>query len=171
MRFSLFILLNIFLLNIAYTASAQVGIGKSTINNQNIILDFNDESTNIKGIILSTIDILPTNPSNGTFLFDKTDKKVKVFENNIWKNLSDEGSNSSIINNTSEDIGQGVTIGNENTNYTGVLVLDAGNKSIVLPKINKPELNVPSPYPGMMCYDTASKTLAVYDGLNWNYWK
>lgn len=153
------------------TLSAQLVIGKSTINTQNTILDFNDDPSNIKGLILPTVDNMPANPLNGTFLYDKTDKKIKVFENNIWKNLSDEGNNSSIVNNSSDDIGLGVSIGNENANDNGVLVLDADNKSMILPKIFKPELNVPSPYPGMMCYDTASKTLAVYDGLNWNYWK
>ena len=37
--------------------------------------------------------------------------------------------------------------------------------------IGYPHLNVKSPYPGMMCFDTVSNTLAVFDGENWNYWK
>ena len=27
-----------------------------------------------------------------------------------------------------------------------------------------------SPYPGMMCYDMASKTVAIFDGTQWSYW-
>ena len=42
---------------------------------------------------------------------------------------------------------------------------------MILPKVNQPEINVKSPYPGMICYDTASKTVAIFDGKVWNYWK
>lgn len=153
------------------TLSAQVSIGKNAVNGNNTILDFYEDSTNVKGLILSTVDILPTTPANGTFLFDKTDDKVKMYENSTWVNLSDQGTENNIVANTSSDNGDGVIIGAEQSAASGVLILEADDKAIILPKITKPEENVPTPYPGMICYDTASKTMAVYDGKNWNYWK
>ncbi len=66
---------------------------------------------------------------------------------------------------------EGVVIGGPASTADGVLVLESANKAMILPRINTPHLNVKNPYPGMMCYDTASKTLAVFDGSVWNYWK
>ena len=42
---------------------------------------------------------------------------------------------------------------------------------MVLPHVTNPHLTVKSPYPGMMCYDTVKKAVAVFDGTVWNYWK
>lgn len=151
--------------------SAQVSIGKKVVNTTNTILEFDDAFSNTKGLILPTIDVLPSKLTDGTFLYDKGDQKLKVFENSMWKYLSDQGSNATVVTNISEDIGEGVIIGAENSNATGVLVLESDSKAMILPKISKPEENVPNPYPGMICYDLASKSLAAYDGKNWNYWK
>jgi len=52
----------------------------------------------------------------------------------------------------------------------GVLELRANDKALVLPKVENPHLNVKSPVPGMMVYDSNSKSLAIFDGLKWNYW-
>lgn len=93
------------------TLSAQVSIGKNAVNGNNTILDFYEDSTNVQGLILSTVDILPTTPANGTFLFDKTDDKVKMYENSAWVNLSDQGTENNIVANTSSDNGDGVIIG------------------------------------------------------------
>lgn len=53
----------------------------------------------------------------------------------------------------------------------GVLVLESTNRALVLPHVTNPHLTVKSPYPGMMCYDTVKKAVAVFDGTVWNYWK
>ncbi|WP_353117470.1 hypothetical protein [Myroides odoratus] len=53
----------------------------------------------------------------------------------------------------------------------GIVVLEGSTKALVLPKIMNPHLTVKSPYPGMMCYDSNRKALAVFDGVLWNYWK
>lgn len=159
----------------AELVSAQVAIGKQTINGTQTILDFDDNTANTKGIILSAVTPLPTPAStaNGTFLFDRTDNKVKVLENNTWKSLSDSGNSAALApnNNTSAETAGKVIIGAKTSAANGILVLEANNKAMILPKISNPHLTVPNPYPGMICYDTASKSLAVFDGSKWNYWK
>ncbi len=94
-----------------------------------------------------------------------------MVENNVWKDLSDIGNTSNLISNTSNDIGNGVIIGAETSVATGILVLESTDKAMILPKISNPHLTGKSPYTGMICYDTVSKTLAIFDGTNWNYWK
>lgn len=153
--------------------SAQVAIGKETINGTSTLLDFEDSASNFRGIILPAVDAAPTlgADNNGTFLFDTSDNKVKMFENEIWVELSDEGDSTAIPVNTSDETGDGVIIGSETTDADGVLVLESADKAMILPKIANPHTTVKSPYPGMMCYDTVSKTLAVFNGEVWNYWK
>ena len=157
----------------------QVGIGKQSVNGASTILDFEDSSTNTNGIILpsvsNTSNALAFTPSNnnGTFLFDKSDSKVKFYENSVWKDLTGVGNSTQITANTSSESGnsQGVIIGSSTSNAKGALVLESSNKALILPKISNPQTNVKNPYPGMICYDTNSKSLAVYNGTVWNYWK
>lgn len=151
---------------------AQVAIGKQTVDGNSTVLDFNNVSGNTKGLILPATSGLPAGALvNGTFIFDTTDKKVKVYENNIWKSLSDAGNSSAVVVNNSAETGKGVIMGEATSTADGVLVLESQNKAMILPQIATPHLNVKNPYPGMMCYDTTSKTLAVFDGSVWNYWK
>jgi len=173
-------------------ANAQVTIGNtSTVNTGNVLLSFegntatdatNDATTiNTKGIILPAAGISPNytvvnpltnNPNNGTFLFDKTTKMIRMFENGAWKNFSSAtGDDSRVLPNTSNETGTGVIIGSNTSAAKGVLVLESPSKALVLPHIQNPHLNVKSPYTGMMCYDTASNTIAIFDGVSWNYWR
>ncbi|GEJ44787.1 hypothetical protein CRS_13950 [Chryseobacterium sp. ON_d1] len=151
---------------------AQVAIGKQSVDGISTVLDFDNGSGNTRGLILPATSGFPTGSiANGTFIFDVTDKKVKVYENNTWKSLSDTGSSGAVAVNNSAESGKGVIIGSDESSADGVLVLESRNKAMVLPKIATPHIIVKNPYPGMMCYDTASKTLAVFDGSVWNYWK
>jgi hypothetical protein len=161
-----------FALVVCNTFFAQVAIGKQTINGKSTVLDFDNVLGNTKGLILPATSGFPTGSLvNGTFIFDVTDNKVKVYENDVWKSLSDAGSSSVIAANNSAETGKGVIMGEATSSADGVLVLESQNKAMVLPQIATPHLNVKNPYPGMMCYDTTSKTLAVFDGTVWNYWK
>ncbi|WP_312824465.1 hypothetical protein [Epilithonimonas sp.] len=174
------------LLAFSINSKAQVAIGKTSVNT-NVILDFGQEN---EGIILPVITTLPVFPANGTFVMDGRtgQQKVKVFENEVWKDLSDSGSlaeqtNSGVstttatVINSSSEIGSGLVIGNVKANgeatsgATGVLVLEATDKALVLPKVTNPHLNIKSPRAGTICFDQTSKTLAVFDGVVWNYWK
>ncbi|NIF06508.1 hypothetical protein F3J23_13750 [Chryseobacterium sp. Tr-659] len=152
--------------------SSQVAIGKQQVDGNSTVLDFDNAAGNTKGLILPAISGFPTGSLvNGTFIFDITDNKVKVYENDVWKSLSDAGNSGAIAANNSVEVGNGVVVGNSSSSADGVLVLESSDKAMVLPKIAAPHINVKNPYPGMMCYDTASKTLAVFDGSVWNYWK
>lgn len=151
---------------------AQVAIGKQTVDGNSTVLDFDNVPGNTKGLILPATAGFPTgNLANGTLIFDLTDNKVKVYESDTWKSLSDAGNSGQIALNNSAESGKGVIIGKAESTADGVLVLESENKAMVLPKIEAPHLNVKNPYPGMVCYDTASKTFAVFDGSVWNYWK
>lgn len=154
------------------TFFAQVAIGKQTVDGNCTVLDFDNVSGNTKGLILPATSGLPSGSlENGTFIFDVTDNKVKMYENDAWKSLSDAGNSSAVIANNSAESGKGVIMGEAASSANGVLVLESQNKAMILPQIAAPHLNVKNPYPGMMCYDTVSKTLAVFDGSVWNYWK
>ncbi|TKB98283.1 hypothetical protein FA045_14280 [Pedobacter cryotolerans] len=163
-------------------AIAQTAIEKQTVSSTSSVLDFAAGTT--KGIILPAVETLPTTPANGTFLLDKNDKKIKMYQNGAWVELSNTGDITTIVSYSGTvDNGKQTIIGSRTTkvvdvsgNYVdgpvdGVLVLESPNKALVLPKVANPHLTVKSPYPGMMCYDTVSKSLAVYDGKLWNYWK
>lgn len=151
---------------------AQVAIGKQVVDGSSTVLDFNNVAGNTKGLILPATSGLPTGTLvNGTFIFDVTDNKVKVYENDTWKFLSDAGNSSAIVANTSAELGKGVIMGAATSTADGVLILESSDKAMILPQIATPHLNVKNPYPGMMCYDTSSKTLAIFDGSVWNYWK
>lgn len=158
----------------------QVALGKQSVSGTTTILDFDNAAGNTKGIILPAVENTNTAlaatvaNNNGTFLFDKSDKKVKMYENNQWVNLSDMGAVTTALasnSNTSSENGKGVIIGSSTTPAKGVLILESTTKAMILPQVANPHTSVKSPYPGMMCYDTTSKTLAVFDGVNWNYWK
>lgn len=152
------------------TASAQTGIEKRDGLPSSSILDFATGTT--KGIILPAVENLPATPANGTFLFDRNDARIKMYQNGAWVNLSNPGSTAGLVpySGTVDNAKQTV-MGSRSTAAGGVLVLEATDKALVLPKVTNPHLTVKSPYAGMMCYDTVSKSLAVFDGTVWNYWK
>lgn len=169
---------------IAGFANAQVSIGgKQSVNGNSTLLDFNggtatespsdQETTNFRGIILSAVDNSPnlTNNNNGTFLFDKSTKKVRMYQNNVWVDMTYEGSASNLTTNTSAEVGNGAVIGAATSPATGILVLESTNKAVILPHIKNPHTTVKSPYAGMMCYDTVSNSVAIFDGVKWSYWK
>lgn len=165
---------------------AQLGIGKSSLD-PGVILDFGEAST--RAIILPKVDIsLSSTFTNGTILMDRTDKKIKVWVNGSWLPLSDEGSfdeqldpdtsdpiTTATVLSIGDEVEKGVLIGTIPTNPLdepeGVLVLESTTQAMVLPKVENPHLNIKSPVAGTMCYDTASHSLAVFDGLVWSYWK
>ncbi|PWN60907.1 hypothetical protein [Chryseobacterium viscerum] len=152
-----------------FVIKAQVGMGKASVDGD-AILDFPLSNT---GIILPIVEALPTGSaaSNGTFLLDKTDITVKMRENDVWVPLSDAGTLTGTMPNASAEAGGGVIIGAASSPAQGVLVLESTNKALVLPKVNNPVANTKSPVAGTLCYDTVSKTIAVFDGLKWSFWK
>jgi len=160
---------------------AQIIIGKNTQEGYGLI-DFNSEN---KGIILPAVNVVSGKSySNGTILFDQKDRKIKVMENNTWLELSDEGtleelldsqnnkiSTKRVINTSNEGNGSGLIVGATTTTVEGVLVLESTDHALILPKVADPHLKVLSPTAGTIVYDTTSKSLALFDGKVWNYWR
>ena len=151
-------------------ASAQIAIEKDQVDGDGL-LDF--PANTMKGILLPIVETLPANAVAGTLLMDRNDKVLKMNVESAWVPLSDAGSVTGVSFNTSPEIaGQNrIIMGSDTTAAPGVLVLESTSKALVLPKVAAPHLNVKSPYPGMICYDTVSKSMAVFDGLKWSYWK
>ena len=169
--------------------NAQVVIGNEVPIESSSILEF---SVGKKGIILPKVDILDPEIiyASGTFLMDKNDKRVKIFIEGNWLEISDEGSlteitsentgyplTTAVVINDSEEIGGGMVISDTSsetyieTVADGILVLESDDKALVLPHVADPHLNIPKPVAGTMCYDTVSNSLAIFDGVVWNYWK
>ena len=164
-----FLMFSVLGLWLADVANAQTGIETKTVSTS-AVLEFASGTT--KGIILPAVETLPATPANGTFLLDKNDSKIKMRQSGAWVELSGTGSTTGLVPYSGTvDNGKQTVIGSRSTTVSGVVVLEAANKALVLPKVANPHLNVKSPYAGMMCYDTARKALAVFDGTVWNYWK
>ncbi|PZU85068.1 MAG: hypothetical protein DI529_10460 [Chryseobacterium sp.] len=163
-------LINLLFVLFTITINAQMAIGKTAVEGSSI-LDF-VETGNTKGIILPALSSIPATPTNGFLGFYRGDARIYMYQNSIWVPLTEgNGSTSTLINNSSAETGNGVVMGAATSTAAGVLVLQSSNLALTLPKIISPHLNVKSPYPGMICYDTTSNTIAVFDGAYWNFWK
>ena len=73
--------------------------------------------------------------------------------------------------NTSAEQGTVAIMGASTSSASGVLVLEATNKALVLPKVANAETEIKSPVAGTMVYDKWSKSLAIFDGVKRNFWK
>ena len=189
---NIFITLSIFLSTCAF---AQVAIGKASVN-PSVSLEFYDNADNVRGIILPWVDgvsdtapFITNSPAtetvvNGTLVYDRSDKKVKVKYATGWRDLSKDATGTTVDPITSID---GLSLqtprnelaeakvqigGNPDTDTTpGILVLADTNKAMVLPKVASPHLTIINPAPGMMAYDTVKNQLAVFNGKVWSFWK
>jgi hypothetical protein len=167
----------LFLVLNATFLSAQIGIGTTSITNTSVLLEFSNEA---KGIIVPQVTS-SNGASGGTFVFDFADKVVKVKEdknqgvNGNWTSLTNNSipGISHAFSNAGADISgnNGVVMGSSSSTKTGILVLESTTKALVLPKVSNPHTALIGAIAGTIVFDTASDTLAVYDGANWSYWK
>lgn len=166
----------IFLLSLTISSAySQVALGKGSISNSSVSLEFGTEN---RGIILPWVNSAAavTGAVNGTFIFDSADKKVKYLKAGSWFDLTVDTTgtvDTSLQNTLSELPSSTVAIGKTATNNTtpGILVLTDNDKAMVLPKVANPHLNIVNPSAGMMVYDTVNKQLAVFNGAVWSFWK
>ena len=161
---------------------AQVAVGKGSVQNNSISLEFGNEN---RGMILPWV----TNTGavsgavEGTVVYDLSDHKVKTKNASGWKDLSIDSTGTTIDpqnstvdlatiqnNVTTENTDAAVRIGTP-TATPGILVLEDTNKAMILPRVASPHLNIINPAPGMMVYDTTAKQLAVFNGTVWSFWK
>ncbi len=155
---------------------AQVAIGKTSITSPSVSLEFYDDADNARAMILPWVDSQSavTGAVDGTIIYDTTDNKVKYLKAGSWFDLSITGAADTTLQDalTENASAKSQIGGNPATDTTpGILVLADTDKAMVLPKVASPHLNIVNPSAGMMCYDTVSKTLAVFNGSVWSYWK
>jgi hypothetical protein len=148
-------------------AQGQIAINKTDISSTAAILDFPNPTN--KGIVLPIVETLPTSPANGTIVMDKTDAQIKMFQDNRWFAVTKTGSLQNTAFNTSSDNNKQMIIGSNTTNASGVLVLEATNKAMILPNVANPAATIQSPAAGMIVYDTISKSVAFFNGLEWSF--
>lgn len=165
------------LLGFSALLNAQIAIGKTSITNSSVLLEFGSGN---KGIILPSVASITANNTGGTFVFNTVAKSVQVWEQRNsngsggWLNLTE--ANAGIphaFTNTGSDnnVNAGVIIGSDVSSKSGTLVLESTSKALVLPITSNPHLTMVGCIAGTIVYDSTSSTLAVYDGANWNYWK
>ena len=156
---------------------AQVNIGGTSISSPSASLEFGIGN---KGIVLpyvtSASDVVAAGVVDGTFIFDSTDKKVKLRTNGQWFDFTKDETGSvnvSIQTTKAENVNAKAVIGSNANNDTtpGILVLSDTNKAMILPKVASPHLNIVNPASGMMVYDTSAHQLAVYNGSVWTFWR
>ena len=164
---------------------AQVAIGKSSVTNSSVSLEF---ETGNKGIILPWTNATSNSAPfitgyagvetivDGTLVFDTSDRKVKYKKGGSWFDLSVDtnGVVNTALQATKTELPNAKTIigGNASTNTNpGILVLTDNDKAMILPKTALPHLNIKNPEPGMLVYDTTNRQLAVFNGTNWSFWK
>lgn len=160
-----------FILLYTVCVKAQVAIGKDSVINPSVSLEF--ASTENRGLVLPYVDNKNGISEDGTMIYDTSDKKVKYLKNGSWFDLSiDTTGNAdlSIQMTKTEKTGAKVSIGKP-TSTDGILVLEDSNKAMILPQVASPHLNIINPAAGMLVYDTASRQLAVYNGTVWSFWK
>lgn len=161
---------------------SQIGIGKESVSSKAVSLEFGDGN---KGIVLPWVDseAAVSEAEAGTMIYDLSDHKVKVKYASGWKDLSVDGTGTTVDpltrvdgaasqNNLTEYPGARIGMGAGLPTLTsGILVLENTDKAMVLPKTARPHLNIVNPAPGLMVYDTVKKQLAIFNGSVWTFWK
>lgn len=153
----------------------QIAIGKSTISSPSVLLEFGNEP---RGLILPWVDTTQgmTDAVPGTIAFDLSNHKVKYLRGGStpgWVDLSvdDTGIADASSQSSRYDIASAkVIMGASMTQAPGILVLESSNRALILPKMENPHLNIISPSPGMIAYDSLHKQLAIFNGNVWTFW-
>lgn len=138
-------------------------INAQSTDDSSVLLEFGKSEENSLGLVLPSISEDEALKIDGNLFYDLDNKDIKAFVNGSWLNLTD--------NNQNENFKSDLVETDNKNNYGGVLFFASRKKAISLPKIFEPHINVYNPYPGLICYDTKSNMLAVFDGELWHYWK
>ena len=169
-------ILSFFALALMFCAKCQIAIGKPTVTNSSVSLEFAE--TENRGMILPYITDKSGITALGTFIYDATDHKVKYLKDtNTWFDLSVDATGVADLSiqgsDKTEPSGSKVALGVNGLadSSSAILVLTDTDKAMVLPKVSSPHLNIINPSPGMMVYDKTKRQLAVYNGTVWSFWK
>lgn len=163
----------IILISISVFSFAQVAIGKDSVTNTSVSLEFGDDTTEKKGIVMPWVTSAASvsGAVNGTIIYDISDKKVKYLKNGTWFDLSVDTGN--VVTTDQDSASAKAAIGKDaaTDSTLGILVLADTDKAMILPKVATPHLNIKNPAAGMMVYDKTNKQLAIFNGTNWTFWK
>lgn len=165
-------IISLTLLSSAMSGQVIIGEGKTDVSSPSISLEFGTEN---KGLVLPWVNSANsvTKAVNGTLVLDTSDKKVKIKLNKGWKDLSRASTSpldTSLQDRLTDNESAKVSIGNP-TNTPGILVLEDNNKAMQLPMVASPHLNIANPTAGMIVYDTISKLVCIFNGVEWSFWK
>ncbi|WP_434979886.1 hypothetical protein [Daejeonia sp. YH14] len=158
------------------TIFAQVAIGKSSVTNTSVSLEFGNEN---RGVIVPWVSSASTlvTAVPGTIVYDLSDQKLKIRYVSGWKDMSIRigaitAQELSVQDGKTESTDAKVIIGPQDNgdNAPGILVLSATDKAMILPKVAKPYENIINPSPGTMAYDTISRKLCIFNGKQWTFW-
>lgn len=178
---------------------SQVTIGKSAATvapaTSSVSIEFGDATGGVRGLVLpwaSTENAVATAvpaPITGTLFYDSATKKVKVGTATVsnaqpvsnWLDLSAGALNpASTVGNPDGNLevssAKAIIVANTvdaSANTTnGILVLADTNKAMVLPRVNS-HADIVNPSPGMVVFVTGStpQQLAVFNGLQWSFWR
>jgi hypothetical protein len=170
---------------ISATAFSQVAIGKSSVTNTSVSLEF---ETGNKGLVLPWTNAVSNSAPfitgytgsdtivDGTLVYDSSDKKVKYKKLGSWFDLSVDANgavDTTLQDSKTELPTAKASIGTNGATDTtpGILVLTDSDKAMILPKVALPHLNIKNPAAGMIAYDTTNRQLAVFNGTVWSFWK
>lgn len=151
---------------------SQVAIGKQNISSESVSLEFGFGN---KGLILPWVQnaSLSNNDEPGTLLLATLDNicLAGYKDNTKWQSLNRQAGtiDTSLQDSETENNTAKVSIG-QPSSVKGILVLEATNKAMILPKVASPHLNIIKPEPGTIAFDTVKQQLAVYSGTQWDFW-
>ena len=171
----------IFAFSVSFFGYSQVAIGKASITNPSVSLEFGNvagDANTQRGILLPWVNSAAavTGAVTGTLIYDASDKKVKYYKDTnttpIWFDLSVDTTgvvDTSLQASLNDQAEAKVSIGTP-TSTPGILVLEDNNKAMILPLVDKYS-SVVNPSPGMMVYDLSNDMLCVFNGTVWSFWK
>lgn len=155
---------------VSANCNAQIGVETTVIEGSGLI-DFPTGTT--RGVILPQVanNANMTDVSPGTFVFDGTSSRTKYYDGTNWIELTGQtGVSKTLLAGNEQNRSAGVILGDPASTARGVLVFEAPDKAMILPKVINPELNVKSPSAGMICYDPVAKLVCFYNGVSWAFW-
>ncbi len=162
-----------FFLTAIYT-SAQMAIGKSSVSNKSVSLEFGVAN---RGLLLPWVTSAAsvTGAVDGTFIYDTSDRKIKYLNSGSWVDLSVDTTgvvDTSLQDSKTElpDAKFAIGVNGDKDTTPGILVLTDTNKVMILPKVASPHLSIINPSAGTIAYDTVKRQLAVFNGTVWSFW-
>jgi len=142
------------------STQAQVLIDRHLATSASVTLEF---GTQTRGILLEPAT-LPASPSAGTIIFDDSTASLRYYNGSSWSTAATGGTINTVVDYTTTSQ---VIINSTFSSATGLFIIEATNRALVLPKLSNGLLAIKSPTPGLLYYDTLLKAMMVYNGNLW----